>query len=169
MARTGMSSHPQAMQNDDVPLFEVRMLANRSLSVRGMRVLILLLTGASLLIGMLFWHLGAWPVPGFCGLEVLLACMLLRRNARGQASEVIILHPDVLLLSRTDASGRTRESRLLPFWLKVALLDKPGTPVRVRLVGHGVSEEVGSLLGEEARRKLAGTLRDALHNCRHSR
>jgi uncharacterized membrane protein len=157
------------MQTDDAPLFELRMLANRSLSARGMRLLILLLTSASLLIGALFWHLGAWPVPGFCGMEVLLACVLLRRNARGHASEIIILHPNVLLLSRTDASGRTRESRLLPFWLKVALLDQPGTPVRVRLVGHGVSEEVGSLLGEEARRKLARTLRDALRNCSISR
>src|ERR1700712_637372 len=102
MAGTGMSSHPLQMQNTDLPLFEIRMLANRRLLPRAMRRVILLLTGASLLISALFWHLGAWPVPGFCGAEVLVACLLLRRNARGgRASEAIVLRPDVLLLSRT--------------------------------------------------------------------
>lgn len=170
MARRSMSYHPLVMQDADLPLFEIRMLANRSLSARGMRLLILLLTGASLLIGTLFWCLGAWPVPGFCGAEILVACLLLRRNARGgRASEVIILRPHVLLLSRTDRAGRTDEIRLFPFWLKVAVLDRPGTVLRVRLVGHGISEDVGGLLGEDARRKLARSLEAALEMCKNPR
>ena len=165
-----MSSHPLTMHNTDLPLFEIRMLANRSLSARGMRAVILLLTGASLLIGALFWYLGAWPVPGFCGAEVLVACLLLRRTARGaRASEVIVLRPDVLLLSRTDGTGRTSETRILPFWLKVAVLDRPEAALRVRLVGHGISEEIGGLLGEDARRKLARSLESALTKCRNPR
>lgn len=153
-----------------MPLFETRMVANRSLSARGMRLVILLLTAASLLIGLLFWSLGAWPVPGFCGAEVLVAVMLLRRNARGaRACEIITLHSHVLLLSRTDTHGRTRELRLAPFWLKVMLRDRPAAPVRVRLVGHGVDEEIGCLLGEAARRDLARSLNAALQRCRSPR
>lgn len=148
------------------PLFETRILANRSLSARALRNVILLLTVASLLIGTLLWSLGAWPVPGFCGVEVLVACLLLRRNARGgRATEAITLLSNVLLLHRTDARGRASETRLSPFWLRVELMDQPAAPVRVRLVGHGVNEEVGSLLGEDARRRLARALRHALRQC----
>ena len=152
------------------PIFETRIVAHRSLSARALRNVILLLTGASLLIGTLLWSMGAWPVPGFCGIEVLLACLLLRRNARaGQASEAITLLSNVLLLRRTDARGRTSETRLPPFWLRVEVMDRPAAPVRVRLVGHGVSEEVGALLGENARRALAQALRTALRRCNSPR
>ncbi len=148
------------------PLFETRIAANRSLSGRGTRLVILLLTTASLLIGTLFWWLGAWPVPGFCGIEVLLACLLLRRNARDLRSERIVLRHDTLLLSRVGARGEPSEARLSPTWLRVELSDRPAAPVRVRLVGHGVREEVGTLLGEAARRDLARDLDAALRRCR---
>ena len=150
----------------DAPLFEIRMVAHRSLSARGMRAVILLLSGAGSLIGLLFWRLGAWPVPGFCGMELLLACLLLRRNARdGQASETILLHADALLLRRTDRHGDASEVRLAPFRLRVELQDRPASPLRVRLVGSGRSEEIGRLLGEEERRELARRLRAALLRC----
>jgi uncharacterized membrane protein len=158
--------HFGTMQSADAPLFEIRMAANSSLSVRGLQVVIVLLTAASLLIGVFFWRMGAWPVPGFCGVEVLVAVLLLRRNARGAcATEAIVLSRASLLLRRTDVRGQTSETRLVPFWLRVELLDRPAAPVRVRLVGHGVSEEVGGLLGEDARRDLARTLRAALQHC----
>jgi uncharacterized membrane protein len=154
------------MSAADAPLLEIRMKANRSLSPRGLGAVILVLTVASLLIGTVFWSMGAWPVPGFCGAEVLLAGMLLYRNARsGRATEAIVLRPEALLLHRTDARGQASETRLPPFWLRVELLDRPAAPVRVRLVGHGISEEVGGLLGEDARRDLAQALRAALHRC----
>lgn len=170
MAAGDNRSHVGGMPSADAPLFETRIVAHRSLSARGLRNVILLLTLASLLIGTLLWSLGAWPVPGFCGVEVLAACLLLRRNARGgQASEAITLLSHVLLLHRTDTRGRARETRLSPFWLRVELLDRPAAPVRVRLVGHGVDEEVGALLGENARRALADALRAALRRCNSPR
>ena len=145
-----------------------RMTPNRSLTAHGRNIVILLLTGASLAIGTLFWILGAWPVPGFCGLEVAAACVLLRRNARDlRRIESIELRQWSLLLSRTDTNGRTIERRLSPYWLRVDLLDRPGAIVRVRLAGHGVQEEVGRLLGESERRILAHDLRLALHSCRN--
>jgi uncharacterized membrane protein len=158
------------MQDADPPLFEIRMAANRSLSAGGLRIVILLLTAASLLVGLLFWSMGAWPVPGFCGLEVLVAVWLLRRSARAtRATEAIVLSRESLLLRRTDMRGTASETRLPPFWLRVELLDRPAAPVRVRLVGHGISEEVGGLLGEDARRDLARALRAALQHCNSPR
>ena len=175
MASDVAPAHAASMQNPPIPpapVFETRMVAHRSLSASGMRLVILLLTAASLLIGVLFAVLGAWPVPGFCGVEVLLACLLLRRNARdAQASETIVLNADALLLRRVDARGRVRETRLSPFWLRVEVQDHPASPLRVRLVDRharetGGGEEVGRLLGEDARRELARRLRIALMSCR---
>ena len=151
-------------------LFEARMRPNASLSAKARSVVILLLTGASVAIGTLFWVLGAWPVPGFCGLEVLLACVLLYRNARDlRRAECIELREQSLRLTRIDARGRCRERRLSPYWLRVDLHDSPGSIVRVRLRGHGVQEEIGLFLDEVARRILAQDLRVALHSCRNPR
>ena len=163
--KSGPHHHLACMDATEPPLFETRIAANRSLSARGTRLVILLLTAASLLIGTLFWWLGAWPVPGFCGLEVLLACVLLRRNARDARAERIVLRPDLLLLSRVGPRGEASETRLSTSWLRVELSDRPAAPVRVRLVGHGVREEVGGLLGEAARRALARDLDAALRRC----
>ncbi|WP_428374845.1 DUF2244 domain-containing protein [Lichenicoccus sp.] len=151
-------------------LFEARMTPNSSLSAQARTVVILLLTGASVAIGTLFWVLGAWPVPGFCGLEVLLACMLLYRNARDlRRAEWIELREQSLLLTRIDSNQGKLERRLSPYWLRVDLHDRPGSIVRVRLHGHGVQEEIGRFLDEVGRRVLAQELRVALHSCRNPR
>ena len=171
MADSGGTLHDaQDLEQWGPLLFERRMTPHRSLSARGRTIVILLLTGASVAIGTLFWILGAWPVPGFCGLEVAVACVLLRRNARDlRRIESIELRQWSLLLCRTDPDGEASERRLSPYWLRVELLDRPGSIVRVCLAGHGVREEVGQLLGESARRILAQDLRLALHCCRHPR
>nr|WP_321985570.1 DUF2244 domain-containing protein [uncultured Lichenicoccus sp.] len=151
-------------------LFEARMRPNASLSANARIIVILLLTGASMAIGTLFWVLGAWPVPGFCGLEVLLACVLLHRNARDlRRAETVELRERSLRLTRVDAAGRQSERRLQPYWLRVDLQDRPGSIVRVHLLAHGVREEIGLYLDEVARRVLAQDLRVALHSCRNRR
>ena len=167
-AKPGSASDQEAEWGPLV--FEARMRPNASLSARARSIVILLLTGASVAIGTLFWVLGAWPVPGFCGLEVLLACVLLYRNARDlRRAECIELRQQSLRLTRTDARGRRHERRLSPYWLRVELHDRPGSIVRVRLQGHGVQEEIGLFLDEVARRLLAQDLRVALHSCRNPR
>ena len=42
--------------------------------------------------GMMFWMLGAWPIMGFCGLDVLLVYIAFRASYRsGRAYEAIEL------------------------------------------------------------------------------
>ncbi len=79
--------------------FEAVIVPHRSLSRRGLRRLVaaLLLLSAGVSGG--FWYLGAWPVMGFSGAEVLLAAWLLRRHARGAAAA------EMLLLVRGWAAG----------------------------------------------------------------
>jgi uncharacterized membrane protein len=149
-------------------LFQAMIVPHRSLSRRGLVTLVAVIAGLSAAITTAFWWFGAWPVAGFSGPEVLLALVLLRRNARGaRASEMLLLDGEALRIVRTDARGRREERRLPAAWLGVVLEDVPSRVPRLLLAARGVREEVGRALGEEAKRDLARALGDALHGMRH--
>jgi uncharacterized membrane protein len=151
-------------------LFEALIVPHRSLSPRGLRILLvaicLLCSGTSTV----FWLMGAWPVMGFCGLEILLAAVLLRLNARAaRASELVLLAEDGLRIVRTDQHGQRRECTLQPTWLRLHLQERPGRVPRLALAGRGVDEEIGASLGEAEKRDLAAALQSALHRWRNPR
>jgi uncharacterized membrane protein len=151
-------------------LFEAVCTANQSLGRRGMAALALFVVAASGAVATLLLALGAWPVIGFTGLEVLLVLGLLWRHRRGgrRSVEVLVLAGDRLVVRRTDARGRREELTLDPYWARVSLEERPGTASRLLLTEgrrrRGV--EVGGLLGDAERRELAATLSEALRRYR---
>jgi len=151
----------------DATVFEAVIVPHRSLSPRGLAILI---GAVSLLCGLIvlrFWLIGAWPVAGFGVAEIGLAIFLLRLNAsRARASELVLLSADALRIIRTDWRGRRRQ-RVLPVgWLRPVLEEPPGQVPRLLLVAHGVREEIATALGEDEKRDLCTALRDALHRLR---
>ena len=118
----------------------------------------------------LFVRLGAWPVGGFTGLELLLAAWLFRLHLRdGRSSELVRLSASGLRIIRTRAVGRRREIRLEPSWLRVRLTERPGrTPALVVEAGSR-HEEIGAALGDAEKRDLAQALDAALYRWRHPR
>lgn len=153
---------------EDAILFEAVIVPHRSLSPRGLRVLMLVICGLVALTTLRFLLLGAWPVIGFSVVEVGAAVLLLRLNARrARASEVVMLSRDALRIVRTDAHGRREERSLPPAWLNVLLQDEPGRVPRLFLAARNTREEIGGSLGEAEKRDLATALTDALHRMRH--
>ncbi len=150
------------------PLFEATIIPHRSLSRRGMALLVGSLCTISFATGTLFWLLGAWPIMGFNGGEIALAVGLLRHNARARrAREVVVLTGEGLRVIRTDRHGR-RTERLLPSgWLNAVLHESPGRVPSLWLVARGEREEIARALGEAEKRDLAGALREALHRSRN--
>src|SRR3546814_12520422 len=70
--------------------FDAVLLPNRSLGPRGFRILMLVAGGGACVIGTSFMLMGAWPVTGFCGLEILLLYIDFRLNYRsGRAYEKV--------------------------------------------------------------------------------
>ena len=57
---------------DEPTLFEARLKPHRSLSRAGFIAVMAVLGGASLTVGSAFLMMGAWPIFGFFGLDVLL-------------------------------------------------------------------------------------------------
>ena len=130
--------------------------------------LITAMSGLSVLVGIRFWLLGAWPVLPFSVLEVGLVMLMLRLNARqARGSELLILTEGALRIIRTDPSGARREKTVPTAWLSVDLEERDGRVPRLALRGHGLDEEIAPVLGEEAKRDLATSLRDALERARH--
>jgi uncharacterized membrane protein len=150
--------------------FEAVIVPHRSLSRRGRRVVIGAIGALCCVNAAVFVRIGAWPVGGFCGLELLLAALLLHLNARGaRASELVILSDQGLRIIRTDARGRRDERTLPASWLNVLLEDRPGRVPMLRLVARDHSEEIGRSLGEVEKRDLAAALDSALHRWRNPR
>ena len=150
--------------------FEAVIVPHRSLSRRGLRLLIGAICGLSACSTAVFWWLGAWPVAGFNGVEITAAMLLLRYNARAaRANEVILLSSSTLRVIRTAQDGTRVEQEVSPAWINVHLQDRPGRVPGLFLAAHGTRLEVGASLGEPEKLDLAEALKDALHRWRNPR
>ena len=140
----------------------------RSLSPRGLAWVLGSMGVASLSVTTLFWFLGAWPIAGFNGGEMLLAACLLRAHARSRrVRELLLLEESNFRILRFDENGDRTERRLPTAWLNVLLEEKPGRVPGLFLATHGTREEVAKVLGEPEKRDLAEALRAALHRLRN--
>jgi uncharacterized membrane protein len=156
----------------DIPsdplLFQAVIVPHRSLSRRSLKRLLAVicaLCGASAAV---FVWLGAWPVGGFTGIELLLAAYLFRLNAHGiRETEFIVLTGAGLRITRTDRAGEKRERLLNPAWLTITLEERPGRVPGLLVTGRDVRIEIGRSLGEDEKRDLAQALGTALHDLRH--
>ena len=150
--------------------FEAVIVPHRSLSARGLWLLIGAIVTLSLITTIIFWLLGAWPIALFNGVEITLAILLLRYNARAvRANEVILLSPQSLRIIRTAQNGHRTEQTVSPAWINVVLQERKGRVPGLFLAAHGVSVEVGASLGEPQKLDLAAALRTALDEWRNPR
>ena len=144
-------------------LFEAVIVPHRSLSPRGLRILIGAIVVACTVNATIFVAIGAWPVGGFTGIELLLAAVLLRINVLGaRASEMVLLTPDALRIVRTDRHGKRTERHLPPHWLRTELRERAGRVPRLVLIAGKMQEEIGGSLGEAEKRDLALSLDESL-------
>lgn len=149
-------------------LFEAVIRPHRSLSPRGLWWLLAAIAVAGGLIAARFWMIGAWPVIGFCALEIGLAGLLLYLNHRSaRAQEKVLLHGDRLRLVTIGPSGVTSERSLPSAWLTIRLEEHPQRTLRLLACTRTAHAEIGTALGEVEKRDLAHALRSALHAARH--
>jgi len=154
----------------DACLFEAVIVPHRSLSPRALLALLGVIGVLACATAAAAVLQGAWPVGGFTIIEVGLAALLFRLNARGaREAELVLLSESGLRIIRTDVKGGRREVVLSPQWLRVRLTDRPGRVPLLTLAARGVDEEVGRCLGQAEKRELAAALDEALHRWRNPR
>lgn len=144
-------------------LFHALLRPHRSLSPQGFRVLMGVLAAVFSAIGLAFFSIGAWPVMGFCGFEVLLVWWCFRLNFRSlRRYETILLTDSELELRRVRADGTAERIAFQPYWLRLRLDESPGRSSRLVLSSHGREESVGAFLSPDERIDLARSLERAL-------
>jgi uncharacterized membrane protein len=145
------------------PVFDVVLYPHRSLDRHGFVLLMTAIALVSGLVGAGFALIGAWPVTGFFGLDVLLLYLAFRWSYRaGRLAEFIRLDPDALVVRRVDPRGRSQEWRLSPHWVRIELDEQRPSGGALRLCAHGQELAVGSFLSPPERAELAASLRRAL-------
>ncbi len=143
--------------------FDAILRPHRSLSRTGFVLLMSLVSGLSFVGGVFFYTQGAWPIPGFLGLDVLLIYGAFRLNYRnGRAYETLRLDERVLEVCKVDARGRARAWRFQPYWVRVIMDDPPRHGSQLVLSSHGRRLAVGGFLTPRERLEVAEALRAAL-------
>jgi uncharacterized membrane protein len=147
--------------------FERVLLPHRSLPPTAFQLLMLLLGLVSLVMGIGFFLLGAWPICGFFGLDVAAVYIAFRLSYRSaRQREILRLAGDDFTVERVDIYGERQRWRFQPFWLRVVLEERHDESNRLLLASHGKSLVIGDFLGAPMRRELAQSLRAALSRWR---
>jgi uncharacterized membrane protein len=149
---------------DEPTLFEARLKPHRSLSRAGFVAVMLVIAGISFVAGTAFLMMGAWPIFGFFGLDVLLIYFAFRANFRSaRAYEDIHMTPSQLRVRQVSARGETRDNVSNPRWVRMEVArDEDYGVTRLALVSRGVPLVVGAFLGPRQREQLAQGLAAAL-------
>ncbi|HYD31503.1 MAG TPA: DUF2244 domain-containing protein [Azospirillaceae bacterium] len=147
----------------DPVLFDAVLHPHRSLGRKGFAVFMTLLGVASAILGAAFVLMGAWPVIGFFGLDVLLVWLAFRRNFKdARICETVRLTTRRLTVAKIGLKGPPRTWTFQPYWLRVRMDDPPEHDSQVVLSSHGRSLVVGSFLSPEERLDFARALGRAL-------
>ncbi len=152
-------------------LFEAVSRPPAGLSPRGMRWLCALVITAAAVPSTVFALLGAWPVLGFLGGEVVLVlglAALYRRRSRA-AVETVLLTEGRLLVRRADGRGGHESVELEPYWTRRELEERDGAVPVLRAHARGRSVELGRFLSGEEKLSFAAALSEALRGYRNPR
>ena len=158
---TASNDFEQATQ---VELFSALLTPHRSLSRTGFMVLMAFLCAVSFAAGLAFLLMGAWPVLGFFGLDMLVIWWAFRVNfRRAAASEEITVTPSELRVRRTSHRGHVVEWVLNPLWVQLdQKIDAEFGIERLYLLSRGHRVSIASFLGPDEKASFAKALLAAL-------
>src|SRR5260221_5152259 len=149
-------------------LFSALLTPHRSLNRTGFLVLMAFLSAVSFAAGLAFLLMGAWPVLGFFGLDVLAIYWAFRINFRhARATEEIWVTPSELRVRRVSHRGHVVEWVLNPLWVRLDQKTHAEFGIeRLYLVSQGRHVSVGSFLGPDEKASFAKALLAALQSAK---
>lgn len=149
-------------------IFSATLTPHRSLGRAGFLILMLLFGGISFVTGMLFLVIGAWPVLGFFGLDVLLLYLAFRLNYwHAYAYEQVTVTPSSLKVRKVSHLGRAREWILNPLWVRLDKVELEDFGIdRLFLVSRGKKLSIATFLGPNEKAGFARELGNALTEAR---
>jgi uncharacterized membrane protein len=146
--------------------FDIVLYPNRSMGRTGFAVLMGAIVLVSAAVGAGFMMVGAWPVAGFFGLDVVLLFVAFRWYDReSRRAEFVRLDRGGVSVRRLEPDGSSQSWQFEPYWLRVSI-EAAGRHDRLMLRSHGRDLEIGAFLTSAERRELARALEAALREHR---
>jgi uncharacterized membrane protein len=148
----------------DSTLFSAVLTPHRSLSRKGFLLFMSVLALFSFVTGTAFLLAGAWPVLGFCGVDVLLVYCAFRLNYRaGKAYEQVTVTASELTVRKVTPRGRVSQWTLNPLWVRLERVVHAEFGIeRLFLVSHGRRLAIAGFLGPQEKESFALALSAAL-------
>jgi uncharacterized membrane protein len=148
----------------DPKIFSAIITPHRSLGPTGFLIFMLCVGGLSFVSGMIFLLLGAWPVFGFFGLDVVLVYWAFRANFRAaRAYEEVTVTASELMVRKVSHRGKVREWTLNPLWVRLdRIVHEEFGIERLFLVSHGRRLSIAGFLGPDEKASFARALSAAL-------
>jgi uncharacterized membrane protein len=163
-----MTSGNAAPEPADPRIFAARLTPYRSLSPAGFNLLMMAIVAIAFAAGLVFWLMGAWPVVGFFGLDILLIQLAFRLNYRAaRAFEEIEVTREALTVRKVSASGRAREFGFNPYWARLEIDRRHDRLIsRLSIASHGKRLDIAGFLGPNERESFAAAFSAALAEVR---
>ncbi len=153
------------MDRSNTKPWQAILTPHRSLSKQGFLIVMGFIVIVNLAVGALFMSIGAWPVAGFAGLDVLLVWWAFTANfADARRMERISITDHELIFDRLRGNEPPEQQRLVRRWVRVELEEDAERELigRLSIVSGQIRLTVGDFLGPEERKTLAAALRSAL-------
>src|ERR1700676_1097854 len=157
-----------AFADAESPLFKAVLTPYRSLSPAGFNAVMAVFVFGSFTIGLAFWLLGAWPVVGFCGLDIALLQLAFRLNYRSaRMAEEIELTRELLSVKKITASGVAVETGFNSYWARLEVDRHPeGGAAAPRTAPQARRLDIAHFLAPRDRETFAAALAAALAKVR---
>ncbi len=156
----------QQSSQDNTEIFSAKLTAHRSLSKTAFFVFMTSIAVFSFIVGLYFYSLGAWPIFGFLGLDILGIYYAFKLNYQaGETYETIHLSPEKLVIKRITASGQENSWSYNPYWVKLKLEERRGKAPLLSITSHGKSLVFGEFLIPDEKADFARAFSDALKSC----
>src|SRR6185295_2320064 len=151
-------------QTADPALFSALLTPHRSLGGVGFLVLMAALAGISFAGGIVFYIIGAWPVIGFLGVDVLLVYWAFRVNYLAAAAyEEITVTACELRVKKVSHRGEVAEWSLNPVWVRLdRITHEEYGLLHLFLVSRGRRLAVAGFLGPAEKETFANALSIAI-------
>ena len=144
---------------------------NRSLSSHGFRIVMLSMAAMSFFAGLGFLAIGAWPVVGFFGLDVVLVYLAFKVNFKSgeRERETIRVTAREVAISRTCYRGHVGWWHVSPAFARVQVEQLNEYEATIRLTAGGTSVPLATCLSSPERLAFAQALNSALDQARSER
>lgn len=151
------------------PYFNASLHPYRSLGRTGFCWLMALVFLALFFVSIPFFLMGAWPILGFAGLDILILYWAFRRNYRdARAHEQVLITGKKVEIVHQSATGETHQVSYNPYWVRLETrCEEDKGMTELAFTSHGRRTVIGAFLHACERESLAEALSDALDRARN--